>query len=216
VSLEQALEQGRREDVAVTFDDGHATHYAEAFPILTRLGCTATFFVTTSLVGKPNHASWAQLREMAAAGMSIQSHTDTHAFLSQLDAGGVARELETSKSKLDDVMGRATISLALPGGDFPRRAHRGLIARAGYRILATSRWGANRTPAPDWEGLRLVRRYTVRRETTASRFERLGRGSSTAVSFEGLRLTSLAGIRSLLGAGRYARWRRAALGLLGR
>lgn len=216
VSLEQAVESGRPEDVAVTFDDGHATNYAEAFPVLARLDCAATFFVTTSWVGTPNRVSWGQLREMAAAGMSIQSHADTHSFLSQLDARGVARELEASKAKLDDGLGQATISLALPGGDFPRRAERGLIAGAGYRILATSRWGANGTSPTDGTGLRLVRRYTVRRETSAARFEELFRGQSPATSAEGLRLQALSGVRSLLGADRYSRWRRATLGLLGR
>ena len=68
--------------VAISFDDGDAGQAAYAFPALRAAGMTATFFVTTSWVGSAGYVTWDQLREMRAAGMSIQSHTHSHPFLS--------------------------------------------------------------------------------------------------------------------------------------
>ena len=102
-------------------------------------------------------------------------------------------------------------TLALPGGDFPRGWRARDFADAGFRWVATSRWGPNHgTPAT------FVRRYTVRRETSEVEFERLAAARSSSLSAEALRLRALGGIRSTLGASRYARLRRRILGILGR
>lgn len=210
-SLETFLRAPAPDQVALTFDDGHETHYAFAFPILAGLGFSATFFITTSWVGTEPYVSWTQLREMTAAGMSIQSHTHTHPFLSTLDRNAVARELTESKRQLDTELGQETITLALPGGDAPRHAHAPCIRKAGYRIIATSAWGTNRGSLPRSDGLIVVRRYTVRRDTTSERFETLARGRSRPWSPEGLRLRALHHVRRLVGPHRYARWRRTIL-----
>jgi peptidoglycan/xylan/chitin deacetylase (PgdA/CDA1 family) len=66
--------------VILTFDDGYADAYTNAFPILKKYGMTATFFVVTEWLDtrQPGYLTWDQVREMSAAGMSIQSHTRTH------------------------------------------------------------------------------------------------------------------------------------------
>jgi len=85
---------------SLTFDDGCLSDYTEAFPALRELGMRATFFVVPTLVGAPGHVSWAQLREMAAAGMEIGSHSLTHPFLHQLDAAGLRHEFGQSRAIL--------------------------------------------------------------------------------------------------------------------
>ena len=66
--------------VVLTFDDGYADAYKNAFPLLRQFGMTATFFVVTEWIdeARPGYLTWAQVREMAAAGMSIQSHSLSH------------------------------------------------------------------------------------------------------------------------------------------
>jgi len=193
----------------MTFDDGHASHYAMAFPELRRRHMTATFFVTTDWVGTPGYVTWQQLRDMRAAGMSVQSHTVSHPALSELSHVEVRQELGESKRRLDDELGQQTTTIALPGGDFPRRWRAQDFAACGYRWIATSWWGPNHLRR-DAEVL-TVRRYTVRRSTSARRFDRLVLGSSPAVSLEGVRLTILSQMRSLVGAHRYTTWRQAFL-----
>jgi peptidoglycan/xylan/chitin deacetylase (PgdA/CDA1 family) len=207
VSLETLMETRQPNLVALTFDDGHVTHYTSAFPVLAKLGFSATFFVTTSWTGREPYLSWSQLIEMSQAGMSIQSHTLTHPFLSAIDRDSVARELQESKRQLDQHLSQDTLTLALPGGDSPRRQHSDLIRASGYRILATSTWGANRERGPGVRAPAVVRRYTVRADTSLAQFRDLALGRSAAWSREGLRLRCLSGLRKALGTERYARWR---------
>jgi peptidoglycan/xylan/chitin deacetylase (PgdA/CDA1 family) len=81
--LDAALSEGAAlpaKPVVLTFDDGYSDHYVNAFPLLREFGMTATFFIITDTAdhGSPNYMTWAQIDEMAAAGMSIESHTKTH------------------------------------------------------------------------------------------------------------------------------------------
>ena len=216
-SLEDAVARTAGRVVALTFDDGHETHYREVFPLLAERQITATFFVTSSWVGTPGYVTWGQLREMAAAGMSVQSHTATHPFLSELSALEARRELAASKSAIEQEIGRPCTTLALPGGDAPRGWRPADYAKLGYRRVATSQWGPNPKRAGSLsDEVRFVRRYTVRRETANSLLQRLAWAEEPAFGLEGFRQITLHVLRSTVGATRYARWRRGVLQILGR
>jgi peptidoglycan/xylan/chitin deacetylase (PgdA/CDA1 family) len=78
-----ALSRGKRlpqHAVVLTFDDGYIDAYQNAFPLLRQFGMKGTFFVVTEWIdeGRPGYLTWDQVREMAAAGMSIQSHSLSH------------------------------------------------------------------------------------------------------------------------------------------
>ena len=78
--------------VIVTFDDGHESNHRVAFPALVATGASADFFVNPAQVGTEGFATWAQLREMAAARMSIQSHgLDHRHYLDRAVAAGAPR-----------------------------------------------------------------------------------------------------------------------------
>lgn len=213
MSLEAALGGAWPTAVAITFDDGHTTHFSEAFPALRTRGMTATFFVITARIGEPGYLTWSEIREMHRAGMSIQSHSHTHPFLSELCPDDAARDLLESRRLLDEQLGQQTTTLALPGGDFVRRWREADYRTLGFQWIATSRWGPNPPPSPHHA---FVRRYTVRRDTAARAFDVLVRADSASLSREGLRLALLHATRSALGASRYARWRRRVLRVIGR
>ena len=209
-SLEQVL-AGASNAVAITFDDGHGTHARNAFPELAARGMSGTFFVTTGWVGRPGYATWSELREMADAGMSIQSHTCSHPFLSELSPARVREELRASRLEIEDRIGRPVSTLALPNGDAPQ-GDAAVFGECGYRWVATSRWGANRGRG---DQLQRVRRYTVRRSTPLQELDRLARARASALSPEGVRLELLGTLRTLVGPTRYAHWRRAVLQRVG-
>jgi peptidoglycan/xylan/chitin deacetylase (PgdA/CDA1 family) len=210
-SLERVLTGAAPGAVAITFDDGHATHARCATPELAARGMTATFFVVTDWVGRPGSASWPELREMAAAGMSIQSHTRSHPFLSELPRARVLEELRGSRMEIEDRLGLPVTTIALPNGDLPR-AHAEDFAESGYRWVATSRWGANHGAG---DAPRRIRRYTIRRSTTLADLTRLARAESSALAPEAVRLEVLGRLRAMVGPSRYARWRRAVLARAG-
>src|SRR5262249_61033535 len=89
------------------FDDGCASDYTEAFPALLELSMRATFFVVPTLVGTAGYVGWPELREMAAAGMEIGSHSPTHPLLHELDAAGGPRGVGESQRILEERLGAA-------------------------------------------------------------------------------------------------------------
>lgn len=125
---------------SLTFDDGCASDYTEAFPVLSELGLRATFFVVPTLVDTPGYVTWAQLREMVTAGMEIGSHSLTHPFLDQLRPAELEREFGESKAMIENRLGLAVRSASLPRG-WPPRELEPLLRRLGYRVFCTSRVG---------------------------------------------------------------------------
>jgi peptidoglycan/xylan/chitin deacetylase (PgdA/CDA1 family) len=125
---------------ALTFDDGHASDYREAFPALRELGLRATFFVVPTLIGTPGFVSWSELREMVAAGMEVGSHSLTHPFVDCLDASGLAREFGESKAIIEDHLGAAVRAASLPRG-WATSALQPVLRELGYRVFCTSRTG---------------------------------------------------------------------------
>jgi peptidoglycan/xylan/chitin deacetylase (PgdA/CDA1 family) len=86
--------------------------------------------------------SWAQAREMDAAGIEIGSHTLSHPILTNIDGERLRRELTDSKSKLESILGRSVDLFCYPNGDSNDSVERE-VARAGYRCAVTTEQGLN-------------------------------------------------------------------------
>lgn len=148
-----------RRPVVLTFDDGNASDYRLAFPALAARGLRAEFFVNTALIGRPGFLRWSEIVEMQRAGMSFQSHGDDHVDLLALSGPALRRQLEDSRRRLEDRLGRAVHFLAAPYGRVDGRIVAAAI-EAGYRAVCGSRaWPAR-------PGARLVHRVAVYRHTT--------------------------------------------------
>lgn len=210
-TLEEAAVRKAPRVVGLTFDDGHWSHHQRAFPMLATRSMRATFFVVTEWVGRDGYASWEALQEMRAAGMSIQSHSATHAYLSTVDAGTLRDELRRSKDTLDQRLGQLTSTIALPGGDEPRGRAWAAVSEAGYTLIATSRPGANREREQTEAGVPLIRRLTVRHGQRATLFGKLAAQNRRVLLTAQVRHSTLETLRRVLGRGRYASWRRRVL-----
>ena len=200
VSLDRAVAGGVAAPVAITFDDGNIGQVRHGLQALVGRGMTATFFVTTDWIGTPGFASWDELRDMKAAGMSIQSHSRTHPLLASVDRARARSELVESKRVLDQALGQDTDTFALPGGSMPAGDWRGLFAEAGYRWIATSQWGVN---SPD-RASPVVRRCTIRGDVSSAWFERVLRGDRRLAAGRLARERLLAAARTVLGPTRYS------------
>lgn len=137
---DQLLETGWITAPSITFDDGHISHFTNAFPALVEAGMRAEFYVNTAVIGQPGFVTWSQLDEMAAAGMSIQSHGHHHVFFADLDLETLHLELERSKKTIEDALGKPVVVFAPPGGRYNQRVIQVALA-LGYRRLAVSRPG---------------------------------------------------------------------------
>jgi peptidoglycan/xylan/chitin deacetylase (PgdA/CDA1 family) len=155
---------------ALTFDDGLASDYEIAYPLLHEFGLRADFFVNTANVGRPGFLTWAQIVEMQQAGLSFQSHSHEHVYLTWLPPQGLEQQLRHSKQTLEDRLGRQVNFLSAPFGELNSRVVKA-AQEAGYRaVCGTRSWPA--TP-----GAQLVNRVVIDRNTTAADFRRLLTGS---------------------------------------
>jgi peptidoglycan/xylan/chitin deacetylase (PgdA/CDA1 family) len=141
--------------VAITFDDAYRSVLDLGRPILDRFAMPATVFAPTAGVtaggllswpgidqwlGGPHERelqpmSWQQLRELAAEGWEIGSHTATHPHLTQVDDAALSYELESSKADCESHMDRPCTSLAYPYGDVDERVV-AATEGAGYAAAA--------------------------------------------------------------------------------
>lgn len=196
------IRSGQRRPVLLTFDDGHASNHALAFPALLEHGVRADFFVNPANVGKPGFATWAQLREMSDAGMSIQSHGYDHTYFTDMDRPTLRERLHAARLRIEDEVGAPVELLAPPGGRMPAGLP-ALARRCGYRHVVASRPGRLRPGhAPD-----VVPRLAVTSNLDEGRFQAWISGRATAVYPEQLRYATLAMAKGLLGNARYERAR---------
>jgi peptidoglycan/xylan/chitin deacetylase (PgdA/CDA1 family) len=146
----------KRQDlqVALTFDDGNSSDFEIAFPLLLEAGYRAGFFVNTATVGTKGFLNWQQISEMQRAGMSFQSHSHEHVYLSRLSLGETERQLKLSKQILEARLGREVEFVAAPNGDLSSETV-AVAMRASYRALCTS-WSWPARP-----GANLVNRVVI-------------------------------------------------------
>ena len=70
--------------MVITFDDNVSSMYVPGYQYLRSRRARASTYVISSLVGAANYLTWAQLRELYAAGWTVGNHTDTTTDLTTL------------------------------------------------------------------------------------------------------------------------------------
>jgi len=134
--------------IAVTFDDGYAGVFENAFPILRKHGLPFAVFVTTGVIGTEKtlpgeerfaqvrypKLGWDQVSKMAEAGAVIGAHGVTHRRLSAIPAAEAREEIERSGAEIERRTGRPTAFFAYPYGgpaDHTSETER-MIEESGY------------------------------------------------------------------------------------
>lgn len=128
-------------EIALTFDDGpNPAATPHVLELLARYGVRATFFA----IGAFARYERALLREVAAAGHVVGSHTMTHPWLAWQGDARIGRELEQSQRVIEDVLGAPVREFRPPHG-----ARRPLVLRvAGSLGMRTVQWNVI---ANDWK-----------------------------------------------------------------
>jgi peptidoglycan/xylan/chitin deacetylase (PgdA/CDA1 family) len=122
---------------AMSFDDGGASALLAA-GALERRGWRGHFFVVSGRVGTPGFLTADGVRDLAARGHVIGSHSRTHpAKMAALDRAAAADEWRRSRSDLGALLGSPPALAAVPGGSVSRAVY-AAAAAAGYRVLMTS------------------------------------------------------------------------------
>jgi len=110
--------------LALSFDDGYLSVLENGFPVLEKLGYTATIFLTAGkghvhclppMQGRPR-LGWEQVRLMHRAGIEIGAHTMTHPDLTRLDEAQIEAEMAGSRAAIEDAIGARVTSFSYPFG----------------------------------------------------------------------------------------------------
>lgn len=132
--------------VVLTFDDGWANQYRNAFPVLRQLGLTATFFVYTTPIGFDDRfMTWDQLSHLQTAGMTIGSHSWTNLMLTDAHKS-LHYEVATSRDEIARHLGQPPAFFAYPFGAWDAQVVAAVRA-AGYRAARGYAGGAWNGPA---------------------------------------------------------------------
>ncbi|HUP64904.1 MAG TPA: polysaccharide deacetylase family protein [Thermoanaerobaculia bacterium] len=136
------LETIPKNAVVITVDDGWKCTYTEIYPVLKEMGFPFTVFIYPNFIGKSAYAlSWDQIVEMAADGVDIQSHTNSHPFLTKRAPSALRAELLESKGILEEKTGKPVRFLAYPYGDYNQAVVKA-TEEAGYDAGLTCNFGA--------------------------------------------------------------------------
>jgi peptidoglycan/xylan/chitin deacetylase (PgdA/CDA1 family) len=133
--------------VSVTLDDGYASQYDTAWPILKNDAIPATFYIISgALTDQPAYMTGAQVQDLSAGGEEIGAHTRTHRDLTtltraQIKNGKLTEELAQPQRKLQNLIGEPVLDFAYPYG----RYNATTVAKAAkyYQTQRTSDGGYN-------------------------------------------------------------------------
>jgi len=185
----------------VTFDDGELSQMEMAGPLLLEYGIKATYFVTPGLIGTARKfLGWEQLRQLQAAGHTVQSHGWSHKFLTACNDRDLKHELQISRQTLEERLGEKVEEISIPGGRWDERVLRA-CAEAGYRqVYVSEPWMAT-----EMFGVKVLGRFMVRNTTSLQQFERIVRGDRATLRKMKMRSQIRRGIVNLVGDDRYHR-----------
>ena len=168
--------QPLKKPILLTFDDGYRSVYTTAFPIMKEFGFVGIACVYPQFIGSGAGMSWAQLKEMAAAGWTIESHSLTHANLWKTPSVSGARqeffEREISRPKriIEEKLGIPVLFMVWPYGIYTQETEE-IARRAGYKGALTVDGGASYAGLDPFRVKRQVVYRTDNREKFLIRLE---------------------------------------------
>ena len=161
--------------IAITFDDGGESSYTHAADLLEKHGFRGHFFVATDFIDTPMFLKKDQIRELAARGHVIGSHSASHPTrMASCTDDEMRSEWRASVKKLSDIIGKTVATASVPGGYFSRRVAKS-AAECGIKFLFNSE---PVTRVYEVDGCKVFGRYTIKQNTTTDMLDKIVRGNA--------------------------------------
>lgn len=160
--------------LVITFDDGYPSMYSKLLPLAEEFGYPVTLFVYTDFVhGVGSRAmTWEKLKRMDNSLVDIQSHSISHADLTDVDGRNRDRiyfdELYMSRRIAGLYLGKDVRFFAFPYGRYSLEVL-GLAERAGYRRVFSTDYGSNVVSRNNF----CLRRHHVKSDYSLERIARI-------------------------------------------
>ncbi|HKX30255.1 MAG TPA: polysaccharide deacetylase family protein [Blastocatellia bacterium] len=167
--------------VLITFDDGYADIYSQAWPIARRYGMILNLFVCTSLICGQQPAiysslpasakrhrqarpelwrplTWTELRQMLDGGVGLGFHSHNHSLMSVLSETALREDLDLGLHLCERELGFRPRFFALPHGTYQSYNDRVLSAlrESGIERVFTTRLRLDRVGKPGFLSSRIV------------------------------------------------------------
>jgi peptidoglycan/xylan/chitin deacetylase (PgdA/CDA1 family) len=129
--------------VVVTIDDGDASVFDVAWPILRSYGIPAVVYPIVGSVGSRGFLTWSELERLRSEGVAVGSHSLTHVSMARVPREVAIHEMAESRRILVARLGEPVTSFAFPFGtrrDYDDRTS-AMLSDAGYRCAFTSQHG---------------------------------------------------------------------------
>lgn len=117
----QAFNTGKvpERPVAITFDDGYADNYTEAYRILKEYNMKATFFIITNYIDADGwYMNSNMLKEMSNNGMGIENHTSIHIEFTNISREDKALIIKDGMNELKEMVGVESNFVCYPVGKY--------------------------------------------------------------------------------------------------
>lgn len=154
-----------RHTVVLTFDDGYEDNYTVAWPLMRKYGFVGTFNLVYDSLSAPGHMNREEVKELAAAGNELGSHTVSHAILTRLDQAHLKMEVTEPRQKLEALIGTPIVTFCYPEGRHNPRVVRA-VREAGYRVATTVERGAWTPETPSLE----IPRFRMTEQTDLQKY----------------------------------------------
>ncbi len=157
--------------VLITFDDGFASVYERAVPIMRKYGIKGNILLPTKYIedSDPRFMSWEQLRELYdKKELSIAAHTHSHVDIRTLDEQQMKEEINKSACLIEKHLSVCTKSFCMPYGKYNNTSLKLLKTTGEYKYIFASFYGL----APE-SRLRtnLIPRIGINNDDTIKAFE---------------------------------------------
>ena len=141
--------------ILLTFDDTDLEQFTIAKPEMEKYGFRGTYFIMTVSLDRPRYMSKAQVKELAAAGHTIGSHTWDHKNVKKYTAADWTIEIDKPTRQLEAITGKPVKYFAFPFGLWNKEAIPQLKERGFVAAFQLS------TPRDAQEPLYTIRRIIV-------------------------------------------------------
>lgn len=126
--------------VVLTFDDGYASFYKQAWPIMKEFDFTGTVYVVTEFLDRSNYLTWEETKTLTNAGIEIGSHTKHHLDLKAISIDDQKLEISNSKKLLEEKLNISVKSFCYPSGAHSEITPQ-LVKEAGYTSAVIVSYG---------------------------------------------------------------------------
>ena len=132
---------GSGKPIVITFDNGYASQYTNALPVLKGLGWAAVENLQLSgLSPSDGGLTDAQIRGLIAAGWELDTQGVNHADLTALDSATLSNDLTTARQTMQSQYGVTPNWFSYPSGDY-NSSVAAAVRAAGYTGATTVNQG---------------------------------------------------------------------------